>query len=195
MKKSKETNWLEAIKKFSISHRNLPHWQQPDSIYFITTNCKIQKSDQKPLLSEEEKDIVLNSIIYFDDKRYKLYAAVVMPDHFHIIIQPITKEKDAYYSISEIMHSIKSYTSHKINIIRRSNIPLDQNKSKKKDLYPTGRKYNQIWQHESYDRIIRDEKEFIEKINYVINNPVKKRICDNPENYKWLYFNLDKYGS
>lgn len=37
-----------------------------------------------------------------------------------------------------------------------------------------------IWQNESYDRIIRDEKELNEKLNYMFLNPQKKRLTDDP---------------
>ena len=33
-----------------------------------------------------------------------------------------------------------------------------------------------IWQDERYDRIVRDEAEFLEKWQYIMNNPVKKEL-------------------
>jgi REP element-mobilizing transposase RayT len=84
-----------------------------------------------------------------------IFAVVIMPDHFHLIIQPIEKEKGAYYSLSEIMHNIKSFTAHKIS---RSSVSVDK----------------QIWQHENFDRIIRDENELYEKMNYLLNNSIKR---------------------
>jgi len=38
---------------------------------------------------------------YLGGKKYVLYAAVILPDHFHLIIQPTEKGKDTYYSLSE----------------------------------------------------------------------------------------------
>ncbi|RKY86894.1 hypothetical protein DRQ09_05410 [candidate division KSB1 bacterium] len=46
----------------------------------------------------------------------------------------------------------------------------------------------QIWQHENFDRIIRNEEEFFEKMNYILNNPVKSGLVDKPGKYKWLYY-------
>ena len=85
----------------------------------------------------EHRDIVMESIQYMDGKKYVLYAAVILPDHFHLIIQPMEKGKDTYYSLSEIMHGIKSFTAHTIG--------------------------EPIWQHENFDRIIRDKEELFEK--------------------------------
>lgn len=66
-------------------------------------------------LSPSQRDIVLKAIKYLDGKKYLLYAAVVMPDHFHLVIQPVEKGDGALYSLSEIMHSLKSFTAYKID--------------------------------------------------------------------------------
>ena len=83
-------------------------------------------------------------------------------------------------SLPKIMHSIKSFAAHEINKILE-------------------RKGN-VWQNESYDRVIRDEDEFLEKLNYIANNPtrlltlersdggqVKANLARQYEDYKWLY--------
>ena len=65
------------------------------------------------------------------------------------------------------MHSIKSYSANRIQRL-------------------VGRKGN-VWQDENYDRIIRDEEEYLEKMNYVANNPLKAGLVDKPEDYRWLF--------
>ena len=44
-----------------------------------------------------------------------------------------------------------------------------------------------IWQDERFDRIVRDEAEFLEKWQYIMNNPLKKELVQSPEDYPWLY--------
>ena len=44
-----------------------------------------------------------------------------------------------------------------------------------------------VWLDENYDRIIRDNKEFQEKMNYIINNPAKANLVETAKDYKWLY--------
>jgi len=53
------------------------------------------------------------------------------------------------------------------------NSPVKANKNKKN---------RTVWQDESFDRIIRDEKEYRETIQYIINNSIEE-----PENKKYLY--------
>ncbi|MBZ0203591.1 MAG: hypothetical protein K8I03_11305 [Ignavibacteria bacterium] len=50
-----------------------------------------------------------------------------------------------------------------------------------------------MWQDESFDRIIRDDKELNEKLNYMFNNPVKAGITENPWDYVGWYFNEDMF--
>ncbi len=93
-------------------------------------------------------------------KKYELYAVVVLDDHVHMVINPVD-------TLSKIMHSIKSFTAHKIN--KASN------------------RRGKLWQDENLDRVIRDEKELLEKVNYIANNPIKAKLAEEYEDYKWLY--------
>ena len=78
---------------------------------------------------------------------------------------PVTPE---YYSLPQITHSIKSYSANRIQ--KLLNIK------------------GSIWQDENYDRIIRDENEYLEKMKYIINNPLKPGLVEKPEDYKWLFY-------
>ncbi len=127
---------------FHSWRRHLPHFQLfgdsrdvcPTGYYFITFTT----NDKRSLLSSQ-KDSVFNAIRYLGSKKYELYAAVVMNNHAHTIINPTD-------TLSKIMHSIKSFTAHQIN--KASN------------------RKGKLWQDENFDRAIRDEEEFLEKINY-----------------------------
>ena len=45
-----------------------------------------------------------------------------------------------------------------------------------------------VWLEERYDRIVRGDDDFIQKMNYIIYNPVKAGLIDTPEKYKWLFW-------
>lgn len=104
--------------------------------------------------------MVQEALLKFDGERYRLLSWVIMPNHGHVILSPIVG-----FSISEIMHSIKSYTAHEANKI------LDR----------TG----QFWAKEYFDRYIRDQRHFANTVAYIENNPVKARLCKAPE--QWPY--------
>ncbi|MEB3886911.1 transposase [Lyngbya sp. CCY1209] len=145
-------------------YRRLPHWELNGAIYFITFNTW-----EKLELTPEARKVVFTACLFFHDKRYKMFTFVVMPDHVHLLMQPLQKEKGDYWPLASIMHSLKSYT-HK-------EIP--------KVMTHIGR----VWQPERYDRIVRDEQEFQQFWKYILENPIKANLSDTCENYPYLWIN------
>ena len=103
-------------------------------------NCLLKK--------QSNRKIVEDALLFFDGKRYDLVAFVVMPNHVHILL----KLREGH-ELTEIMHSIKSYTAKKINENENNTGP--------------------VWQSESYDRLIRDQKHFENVVRYIIANNKK----------------------
>ena len=55
-------------------------------------------------------EMVQNSLLKFDGIRYRLFAWVVMPNHIHALLTRFEQ-----YELSDILHSLKSFTSHEAN--------------------------------------------------------------------------------
>ena len=148
-----------------ITYRNwgkLPHWELNGSIYFITFNT-IERIELTP----EARQIVLDSCRFFDNQRYQLYSAVIMPDHVHLMLQPIPKDSQGYWTLASILHSIKSYTAKQIPKVMNH--------------------IGTVWQESRHDRIIRDERELSDTWEYIRQNPVKADLSLTPEDYPFLY--------
>ena len=150
-----------------ITRRHLPHWQREGAVYFLTWRCA-----KGVILSETERDFVLCAIRHWDGKRWKVYAAVVMPNHVHVLAQPLAKGHSVW-DLGELLHSVKSYSAHQIAKARKD----------RRDAGPT----RPIWQDERYDRWIRDDDEFAEKWQYIADNPVKEGLAATAVEYRWLY--------
>jgi putative DNA methylase len=103
---------------------------------------------------------IKETLLRWDEEKYRLISWVVMPNHVHFLIQ-LTDE----ISLSEIMHSIKSYTAHQANKILE--------------------RHGQFWSIESFDRYIRDERHFLNSVNYIENNPVKAGLCSEPSEWEF----------
>ena len=110
---------------------------------------------------------VLDACRYFDGERFTLWAAVVMPDHAHLLLQPEQQQPDRWWPLSSIMHSIKSFSSQRVNAALR--------------------RRGRVWLDERFDRIVRDDFEFLEKWNYIRFNPVRKGLCSRSEDWDALY--------
>jgi len=64
------------------------------------------------LKDERVAMMVQNSLLFHDRQRYRLSAWVVMPNHLHFLVTPC-----AGVELSDIQHSLKSYTAHEANKI------------------------------------------------------------------------------
>ena len=157
---------FQPVQAFKCTKRNLPHWQLPGSVYFITWRCLTGKT-----LTPEERTVTLDAIRYWHGIKWQLYAAVVMPDHVHALAQPLYQPTEGTFGLAEILHSIKRFSARKVNQGRGVQ--------------------GSLWQDERFDRIVRDEEEFLEKWQYIRHNPVKAGLAIIPEEYPWLYENDD----
>jgi len=145
----------ESNHNLEIYQRRLPHWRLSGSVYFVTWRLY----PEQPILQSNERELVKSSILHFDGDRYALFAWVVMHNHVHVIVRPLGN-----YRLQDILRSWKSYSA---NILQRQ----------------FGRQ-NRVWQDEYFDRIIRDEAEFLEKAQYILNNPLKT--WPEVKEYPWV---------
>ena len=154
------------------SRRRLPHFQQPWAIYGVTISTKKHRC-----LSPKARTVVLDSLRYFHHERYELFAACVMPDHIHFLLQPWPKDRNddvgnaVFWSLKELVHSLKSFSAHGINKLERT----------------TG----SIWGKEHFDRYIRSDRDLKEKFNYILRNPWEAGVAKQEEDYPWVWTQED----
>lgn len=156
----KNYNGDEELK---IARRHLPHWTLKGATYFVTFRAANGE------LSIDEQKLVLEHIIEGNEKFYTLIAAVVMPDHVHLLLTPNER-----YNLNRIMKGIKGVSARQLNLKRGTS--------------------GSIWQDESFDGIIRDQNELNEKLDYMLNNPVKRGLTDSPWDHHVWYFNDTTVG-
>ncbi len=143
--------------------RNLPHLQRDFKPHFITFVTKFRW-----VLPEWARDIVLSSCCHDHRKQYELYAAVVMPDHVHLVLTPLIDERRSQmFSLIEIMRGIKGASGRSIN-------------------QEIGRN-GAVWQEESFDHVLRCSEGLDAKVEYVLQNPVRKGLVVEWRNYKWAW--------
>ena len=105
--------------------------------------------------------LVAGALRFFDGHRYHLNAWVVMPNHIHVVLWPMPN-----HTLSAIVQSWKRYTAREANKL-------------------LGRTDLAFWQPEAFDRWIRNDEEHARCCSYVLNNPVKARLCAAPEEWRW----------
>lgn len=164
---------------------DLPHWHQAGVIQFVTFRLKdslpqevikdlseeyfkgdISNNNDKRakllIASLEEKLLnsgygkcvlrnseireILRNVLHHDDgKKYDLIAYVIMPNHVHLLYIPFEKSAEKFAG------EIKRISSRMIN----------------RYLHVGGN----LWQSESFDRIVRSKQELMDYIEYIRQNP------------------------
>lgn len=135
----------------------MPHLETPGATYFVTFGALWKKP-----LPDNALDAAFEVILACDGKTIELDAAVVMPNHVHLIFR-LASQQD----LSQVLKHIKGASARRINQV----------------LNRTG----SVWMNESFDRIVRDGRDFENKIEYVTQNPVKRGLVRDPGDYKWLF--------
>jgi len=148
--------------QLKVTYRNLPHWELEGAVYFITFNTW-----EKLELTPAARQVVLNACKFFDRQRYQIFCLVVMPDHVHMLMQPLAKSDNKFWSLSSILHSMKSYSSKQIPKVMKH--------------------IGTVWQDERHDHIVRDEREFQVFWEYIRQNPVKAGLSVTPEEYPFFW--------
>jgi REP element-mobilizing transposase RayT len=145
--------------------RKLPHYQKAGRALFITF-CKNHGSAFSP----EARDAVLQHSLHDHGKRFELHAAVVMPEHVHLLLTPLRDEKGWPYGLPLILKLIKGTSARSVNKLLNSSGP--------------------VWQEESFDHVLRSQESLEEKREYIRLNPVRRGLVQKPEDYKWLWLEL-----
>jgi putative transposase len=106
-------------------------------------------------------NMVVEAIYYNADilEHYRLHAFVVMPNHVHLLATPTV-------ALPTLTRSLKGITAKRANAI----------------LALTG---NPFWQDESYDHLVRNQREFEKIRNYIAENPVRAGLVRDARAYRW----------
>lgn len=105
------------------------------------------------LRNSEVADLVETALRHFDGDRYILDEFVIMPNHVHVLVKPLPG-----HGLDGILHSWKSFTAKGINRIRGSK--------------------GQVWEHESFDHLVRSGEQLEKLRGYIRRNPEKAGLND-----------------
>lgn len=178
-------------------------YSQP-GLYFITLCCQ----NRYPYFGKiENGEIHLNELgkIAFEEwlntesvrDNVKLHSFVVMPNHFHAIIEILFSKKEQNsevnllditfkspsQTIGSIIRGYKGATAKKIKIFLGMGESNDEGKGENKGeskgegkgelQFALTAPTTKIWQRDYYEHIIRNEEAYQKISEYIINNPKK----------------------
>ncbi|MFQ5925995.1 MAG: transposase [Terriglobia bacterium] len=149
-------------------------------LHFVTarTNQR-RKLFREPKLSQE----FLEGLRDLRQKHaFRLYAYVLMPDHFHLVVRPSDGD------ISELMKKIKSLTARKIVACLKGANKARKLSSLRK--VTTGRRRHtfQVWQDGFHTVELWSGWMIRKKIDYIHANPLRKGLVRSAKDYPWSSF-------
>ncbi len=145
--------------------------------FFVTTNVN---HHAHVFIKKSYCHILLHNIKHYQQKyRFQILGYVIMPSHFHWIVEINTE----YGSISDIMRDIKKYSAWDIleELEHEGAFALLNlfTKSAKKH----GMQQHKFWMSRFDDQVIHNESMLLTKLDYIHNNPVKAGIVETPEDF------------
>jgi putative transposase len=111
---------------------------------------------------------------------FHIWAYVIMPEHAHLLVWPT----ELVYDISDVLNSIKQSVSKRaLAFVRRE---ASEFLSRMEDRQPNGKTHYRFWQRGGgYDRNLYEPDAVYQEIAYMHNNPVRRGLCEKPEDWFW----------
>ena len=140
---------------------NIHRLRLSDRIFFVCVNLR-----PKIRRFNESEYALLVDVLEASRRRlgFLLCGYVLMPDHWHALIGP-----QYPLLLWQVLHDAKKIMTLWLHARRGSRGPL--------------------WQHQFWDRFVRDEKEFGERWDYLPMNPVRKGLVKRPADWRWSSYN------
>ena len=111
---------------------------------------------------------------------FHVWAYVIMPEHAHFLLWPT----QPVYDISDVLKAIKQSVTQKALLYVKSEarwfLPAMA------DRQPSGEVSHRFWQRGGgYDRNLFEPKAIWMEIDYLHANPVRRALCEKPEDWYW----------
>jgi putative transposase len=147
-------------------------------LHFITCSCY----RRMPLFASSRAKNLLVKILGEVRDRYGFALAgyVVMPNHIHLLIGEPAKGTP-----STVMQVLKQRVSRRIRRKPRKKMPSQQLRLPFRHAHDFLR---QFWQSRFYDFNVWSQTKFVEKLQYMHMNPVKRKLVAHPKDWPWSSF-------
>jgi REP-associated tyrosine transposase len=149
-----------------------------ESLFFVTTTIV---NFTKVFVDDVYCDLLIKNIKHYQARyKFNIIAYVIMPSHFHWILEVDNK----LGTISDIMRDIKKYSAWDIMEKIEKDDPDLMSVFQAEAFKFAGHK-RKFWMKRFDDEVIRNEKMFWVKLNYIHWNPVESGLVTKLEEYKY----------
>jgi len=131
-------------------------YSEPGRIYFVTSTCF---NRQKHFSNSVSAQVLSNEFdLIGHDSDCTSLAHVVMPDHFHWLVQ-----LDRETTLQEVVRKLKGRSARRISKLKLTT--------------------ERVWQSGFHDHAVRVEEDLENLANYLIQNPLRAGLVRDVEDY------------
>lgn len=148
----------------------LHRFQQSKQTHFVTFSCY----QRLPLFESAHLREIFLLRLEAVRRRYEfqVYGYVVMPEHVHLLV---SEPQTGLLSTAIQALKISVARSAEGSSVRRETFGKDAGQHKRRA----------FWERRYYDHNVRSYESFVQKLRYIHRNPVKRRLVDGPEEWRW----------
>jgi REP element-mobilizing transposase RayT len=108
---------------------------------------------------------------------FAIFAYVIMPDHFHLLTHGVLKPSDT-------LRFVNGITSHRvISYLKEKNYTTSL--AKLRDAKKARSHAYSLWDGHSHVLPLFSESFFMQRVNYIHQNPVRAGLVERAEDYRW----------
>ncbi len=161
--------------------RRLHRYYGAGYLHFITTSCY----QRRALLGKKQHRDLFLEVLEQVRRRYRfvIIGYVVMPEHVHLLLSEPERRNP-----SVVMQALKQ------GFARRLLGKMRRRDSRQGDLWDTALEEGHIWQRRFYDFVVFTEHKRAEKLDYMHQNPVKRGLVLEPQQWAWSSFRHYEFG-
>lgn len=176
LEKQREQERQNARAKLSGTHQGEELYRLEKKYFGYFDSWLDRCIEQSPrwLLDERIAHRVADEIHKLDSERYSLISYCIMSNHCHLLVdtgeyvfKPEQEGITVSYPLADTLKLLKGRTARSCNQLLERSGPF--------------------WEHESYDHVVRDQKEYERIVWYILNNPVRAKLVDRWEDWKFTY--------
>ncbi len=112
------------------------------------------------LAQPQAADLLDRSLQTFNGRQFELVSFVIMPSHMHILVGA-----NSGYRIEQVLLALMDWTEERFE----------------EDCGTSGR----VWSRQYREQVIRDEEHMFAAIEFIHNDPVRARLCEQAEDWEY----------
>ena len=158
--------------------KRVKHFDEPGHCHELTFSCY----RRLPLLTDDGhcRRVCEGLGNAMRRHRYRLFAFVLMPEHVHLLVQPLPDGSP----ISDLLRAIKRPVSYRIK--RRMQTTNSEWLERLTIRQRPGVMTFRFWQEgPGYDRHLTEPGSIVASIEYIHANPVRRGLCQRVSDWKW----------